>query len=484
MTRGPTFKPVFPESNLELSCQREANPNFSTQGRSSSPSRNGGKRSVSLLFANITSWSVKASAYILQQPHDIVLLAEHHQPPDKLACLQESFAKQGWQCKAEAALLNAEETGTSGGVAVAVKKHLGPFWPVEVGNHRWTYAMVRFHKFTLTVVSAYFPVIGFRHHSSQQVQSELAAFLGTLAGPWLLLADFNDSPEAVATSGFVQQVKGKLLSPGAATLTSGGILDFALTSRDLEGGLQLEVETQVPFAPHFALSVQLRADLAVQEVPTLHRVDKIPALPGPRMPWKHFEVAPGEVEIALPGEKAHSPSTIAFAAWSCQAEAYLMSVSTEQYTAGRGRIIRISQQPRVPPTVPEAVWDSSNLTFWATLQRLVKAARSNSSDTTLKTGFFRMIADKAARTANFWVGSANAKLSLLGLQYALRILPVATDTLAEAVQVTLQQQLKHQFQARRKALQQHFEKTTSSLKAMRTSKSSPRRQSGLLTLSR
>ncbi|CAE7517958.1 unnamed protein product, partial [Symbiodinium sp. CCMP2456] len=394
-------------------------------------------RQVSLFFGNITSWSVKAASFVLQQPHDIVLLVEHHQGPDKA------------------------------GVAIAVRKHLGPFWPVEAGSPRWTYAMIRFHKFTLTVLVAYFPVQGFGHSSSRDLRNSLAAFIHTLSGPWLLLADFNAAPDEVAASGYLQMVKGKLLYPLQPTITTGAVLDYAVCSFELEGGLCLEVLTEVPFKPHFGLSVKLRGDLAVRPVLTLDSPDKIPVLPGPRFPWPHFAVADGEAAIELPGlQEAPSALMVKFASWSAQAEAYLQSVLTDVGISGRGRRIALQQKPRVQPEPPAAVWDSSGLNFWSTLRRLVDDALRLGNQPDLQQTLFRHAALKAATCTQFWLQLPEERISLAAFQYGLKILAVSNEGLQQVVQRGIKAQLQQSYRHRTEALKQHFQVSTSSVKQM------------------
>ena len=424
-------------------------------------------RQISLFFGNITSWSVKAASFVTQQPHDIILLVEHHQGPSKVQALADTFQQHGKQCRAEAARINPETGGTQAGVAVAVKRHLGPFWPVEAGSPRWTYVMIRFHKFTLTVLVAYFHVQGFSHSSNRELRARVAAFISTLSGPWLLLADFNADPDEVAASGYLQLVKGKLVYPQQATISSGAVLDYAVCSFELEGVLALEVVTEVPFKPHFGLNLRLRGDLAVKPVLTLDSPERIPILPGPRLPWHTFAVAEGAAAVELPGLH-DEPSTMMrkFASWSAQAEAYLQSVLTDVGVSGRGRRIVLVSKPRVQPEPPAAVWDSSGLNFWSTLRRLVDDALRLRSQPGLQQTLFQQAALKASASEQFWDVSAKEEFSLPAFQYGLKVLAVSNEGLQQKVLSSIQGQRQKQYKTRTEALKNHFLANTATIKQM------------------
>ena len=80
--------------------------------------------------------------------------------------------------------------------------------------------------------------------------SQLAVFVQELRVPWIIVGDWNCSPEELASSGFLSMIKGRLVAPGQATTTQGSEIDYAVASEAIAACTQVEVDWDVPFKPH------------------------------------------------------------------------------------------------------------------------------------------------------------------------------------------------------------------------------------------
>ena len=140
-----------------------------------------------------------------------------------------------------AAAVNPQGTGTSGGVAVAARTHLGlARSPVEVdARYRarvivaWVGAGLRGG---LHLVSVYlFPSEGLSDRNRVLLE-EVARLVTTVRGPWLVGGDFQMSPDQLRASGWVAWVGGRVFCAGQPTCTSaveGAELDYFVGMEEL-----------------------------------------------------------------------------------------------------------------------------------------------------------------------------------------------------------------------------------------------------------
>ena len=81
------------------------------------------RSTVTIFFANITSFSAHAKAYITQRDDDILMLAETHKNGLETKKMTTELGKLGWQCTASPAMAsNRSQFGNVGGVLSGVKK--------------------------------------------------------------------------------------------------------------------------------------------------------------------------------------------------------------------------------------------------------------------------------------------------------------------------------------------------------------------------
>ena len=117
------------------------------------------------------------------------------------------------------------------------------------------------------MVCAYFlPGIGLDCPPNQERCTSIRCLIDSLKIPWLIVADWNRSPEEVGSSYFAKYLKGAVVAPNvlitcSSTAEGGGrVLDFGLASCDIAGKVQCEANYKVPFKPHF-VGVEFSFDL-------------------------------------------------------------------------------------------------------------------------------------------------------------------------------------------------------------------------------
>ena len=89
--------------------------------------------------------------------------------------------------------------------------------------------------------------------------------------PWIIVGDWNCSPEELASSGFLSMIKGRLVAPGQATTTQGSEIDYAVASEAIAACTQVEVDWDVPFKPHAAIKYKVHKKGACLPVPQAPR---------------------------------------------------------------------------------------------------------------------------------------------------------------------------------------------------------------------
>ena len=82
-------------------------------------------RHLTILFANITSWSSAAHNFLLERDVQCLLVAEHHQRGANFDLLKRQCVESGWKGSYSPAALS-EAGGTRAGVFAVARRHLKP----------------------------------------------------------------------------------------------------------------------------------------------------------------------------------------------------------------------------------------------------------------------------------------------------------------------------------------------------------------------
>ena len=136
--------------------------------------------------------------------------------------------------------------------------------------------------------------------------------------PFILLADFNDTPLEVSNSRWPERVKAAVVPPGAApyTCTSGHkrVLDFAIASECLLPLItSIETVMDVPWAPHLGIRVVLKRDICRAVARTL--VTPSTLLPSAGQEIEEVEVEKWEDSVAWAAQQKDVPFVDGLAKW-------------------------------------------------------------------------------------------------------------------------------------------------------------------------
>ena len=107
----------------------------------------------------------------------------------------------------------------------------------------------------------------------------LAAFLGGIRDPWIILADWNVVPADLEASGWPAALGGTIMTPAgidfSCTAGQGRLLDYAVVSKDARPMITaLDAVHGLPWKTHLGLRVSLNQGFLVAD-------ERILASPGP-----------------------------------------------------------------------------------------------------------------------------------------------------------------------------------------------------------
>ncbi|CAE7468448.1 unnamed protein product, partial [Symbiodinium sp. CCMP2456] len=329
-------------------------------------------RDLTLLFANITSWSRAARTFLLEQGVQCLLVAEHHQVGSNLDLLKQQCVESGWKGSYSPAA-PSDAGGTRAGVFAVARKHLNPVDEFQGVHPRWNSIFIRRKGCDLLLLVAYFKNGGLHQEENYELMRELLAAVHSVTCPWVIAADFNLAPQVLFESGFARKLQGVIVDAKMPTIATGSELDYLIVSKSLQGCVEVAVDHMVPFRPHYGLRVTLKGRWQQALVPALNTIDPVPGAFGPRRPWEHFGTTDGSFQILGCLAKTSEQQTITeeFARWSRQAEAYLLDVSVEPVAKGRGTFLEYGTRPHLEAKPAHNKWDSSDLNYWCGLRRLV-----------------------------------------------------------------------------------------------------------------
>lgn len=144
-----------------------------------------------------------------------------------------------------------------------------------------------------------------------------------------------------------------------------------MVSPSLEGVVTTKVVWEVPFRPHAAVRLVVQKTLSQVHVTKLNQFNDLVLLPGPRLPWNHFQVADVSSELILGGrvDTVHQRLTKEFASWMHQVETFLQSTATDLDSAavGRGRHVSLNKVPLTESTAPFEPLTAGPLALWLPL---------------------------------------------------------------------------------------------------------------------
>ncbi len=327
--------------------------------------------------ANSTGWA-PLQRYLLKTDAHVVLGQEHHLRGEGVAAASQWSRKRGWKSlwvEAEP----GDGGGTRGGVAIFARDHLGlarPPWGdeqvipgraaaavLEAPGHR---PLLIFSVYlrdgegmsaaNRAIMAAVGTCVQRMGHGSEDYESRASAM------PFMIGADFNNTPEDVVATGFLEEVGAQIFAPPTRrgtcrTASSGRTIDFFVLdegiSRAVEQVTTVEdgtLATHVPVRLTFHQRVTCLKALGLRHPPALPtlRVHG-PVLPPPCWRTVAGLCADAVTTVRNSGSEARAQRAIdeAYAAWAKTADRELQQITGKNF-----------EGPSLRGEAPRLVWKS------------------------------------------------------------------------------------------------------------------------------
>ena len=342
-----------------------------------------------LFFANVTSWSEPVRSFFLNCHFHALALVEHKQYD--VEGLVEYFKGQRYFLNALPA--EVKEVRPSGGCLLATKGHLS-CQPLPVGSFRWVASKSRFRGFDMVFVVAYFPTTGLFSSDHKALQRDIGGFLVSLNCPWVLVADFNCEPVDLHNCGWTRLVGGQICFPSTPTISTGSTLDFMVLHRALQGLVEVQVLTQVPWRPRYGVEFRLKCHALCEYVPVIPSLSP-PLAVGPRWPWGKWMEGSSPEGVTL---------ETGYRNWCKQAAGYLGSTS-EECVEGLGLPVQVQWVKRVSAAARDATFQDGAVWYWSTVSRLVGdwyRFRTKNAQMALQESLYLKVQELMLRLDEFW----------------------------------------------------------------------------------
>ena len=241
------------------------------------------RRGFSIITANVTSGGC-GRHYLEQALPSLAVVQEHHSAhADTFTEAQTWFARLGYKSIFSPALPTSIGNGTSGGVAVVIRSHIG------VTPHRGIVKMTHTERIAVVHVDACVPhgftLIGLHLFCGEVYDDQnagllarVALLLASLRVPWIIVVDWQMTPAELQKTNWPRAVGGVICCCSHATCTlsnSSRIIDYFMTSLDLAHSIESVELSHVPLKPHLSVCLQLSGTSRPQLVRTCVRPRKL-----------------------------------------------------------------------------------------------------------------------------------------------------------------------------------------------------------------
>ena len=234
---------------------------------------------------NVTKWGPQCKPSLLQSNWGQVvnMIAETHLAGAAATVVHNRLLHENWDAQlAEATPTGHSDTGLSGGTMIMVKHRycfegvpstvLQQAMADDYGNddgQRWCAGVLRLRGCSLLLVEAYFVTrLPLTHPRNQAIMRQISCLVGLLCLPVVLAADWQNTPQQVEDSGWLQTLRMEMVVPiGEGTCTQAGrMIDFFAVSSSIRSLVVASwIEQRVPWRPHFAAMLEMVAKpLSVQ----------------------------------------------------------------------------------------------------------------------------------------------------------------------------------------------------------------------------
>jgi hypothetical protein len=312
-------------------------------------------RAITFLTANVTSWRASLLGWIVDKTPDLVMLQETKQKD--ASSIQAKFASVGYGVHAIPAV-STVKGGTSGGLALAYRRHLnvrsGHAYTKDGNGYSFSFFRVKDRDIAVGTI---YLLSGstLQSDTNAAILAHLACFVKSLCMEWVLIGDWNLTPEVLFTTSLTSELRAAWVHTGEATVANGGELDFAMASHSIAPFLTVIADWDTPFRPHAALRWTLQVGDFRVAVPQLQPFKR------QELQVSEFQpLAAGPVEV-LDSKSANPSLDGAFANLSCAVEHAVYN------SQGRGVTVRTQRKPLVATTPTYAAWGGKAHTSWKRL---------------------------------------------------------------------------------------------------------------------
>ncbi len=222
---------------------------------------------LEVFYANVTSFSDKAEAYMIGSNLQVWFAAETHLRGGAVTEAARKLAGGGWHCfYSDAARSDRSATGTQGGVLAAARNHLcvQPMARDVREDHGHRSATEDLVGLNVPLRGAELLVFGGYAREGKYLPLLAQVAKATMNGkiPFVWLADFNVPPEALENEPALTALDAVVLRPTGGAISchqgAGSLIDFAIASRRALPLLDLSLIPAVPWSPHEGLRLRIR----------------------------------------------------------------------------------------------------------------------------------------------------------------------------------------------------------------------------------
>ena len=277
---------------------------------------------IEIFYSNVTQWNRDAKDWLLQQEHQIAMLVETHVTGKKLAMAAHELARARWQVTT----LEAYETGrggTSGGQFFCSREGQAAYkihqWD-QAGNGFQANVLQR-QNWEVVLVSIYLKCgEDLNSTANAAVMGELAAFLGELAVPWVVVGDFQVPPAQWHGHQLLNVLKAEVVRTGQPTL--------------------IKVNWDVPWKPHAGLVITIDSSAPRLHLPQVTQYAAVPKLQHTTKQWEDIQGAPKPFWL----RRTMGPKELQCAEWCHRAEQYALQ-NLHEPRCGRGWYLALELKP-------------------------------------------------------------------------------------------------------------------------------------------
>ena len=199
---------------------------------------------------------------------------------DKIKDERRKARNIGWSAAMNSAK-RTEAEGASGGCAICARKGIGidTESTIEVNKevaHRITHAWVNgvmkggVHVFSVYTKDTIGPT-----GENLEVLEELQAAIKSISGPWIIAADWNMSPEALAATSWLRMVEGRIISTNLDTCNT-SVYDYFVVAKEIRHAVMgIQRIKDAGLQPHFPVRLLIKGNARRIAVRKLVKAPKV-----------------------------------------------------------------------------------------------------------------------------------------------------------------------------------------------------------------